>query len=165
MLVWGPYWFPDCSWKEEWGSCFDALIICTINTKVSVSGSCNAKGFLPIQMWDSALREILLKVLGNVAMNESGLPKPTANDWWHGMATALLSVYAKQRDRANSTLNKAWTAAKEAISIDIPSIKLCPDMTVANTKTALSRLSKLKVLDEIKAQWQKLSKNVQCLEY
>ena len=125
-------------------------------------------------------------------MNESGLPKPAAYDWWHGMISAMLSVYAKRRDRANSTLDKAWKAAREAVGVDVPSTELCPNMTVANAKTALSKLSKLKACldwqfrspqdlevlqqplpdlkspqasEEIKARWRKLSKNAQCLEY
>lgn len=138
------------------------------------------------------MRDILPKVLGSAALNESGLPKPAAYDWWHGMAAALLAVWAKRRDRANSTLDKDWKAAKNAVGVDIPSTELCPTMTVARAKTALGKLSKLKaslewqfrspqdleVLKEplpdlkspqasaeIKARWQKLSKNAQCLEY
>lgn len=159
------------------------------NDVVDTGESCT---FVPLSSWDTSLDIILQRVVGTKALTGRGIPIPAAKYFWTGMMHPLLSRHSRARNRANSRLATAWEDAKGALGVEIPSISLCPTMTIAGAKKALNKLAVLKgclewqfcspadleVLREplpdltspqaphdISARWQKLSKNAQSLEY
>ncbi|KAK1217211.1 hypothetical protein PQX77_020143, partial [Marasmius sp. AFHP31] len=198
--------FLEMSRGKTWDNCLDKIILDSLEENGmsmrvmytrpqnyrSVHGQDpqSAKGFLPINTWDSSLGTILPKIMGDSVVFQAGIDT-SALTFWHGYLQPLMDAQSKVRTRATNRIEKDEAAVQKVLGDSFLSAELPTDMSLRKAREAVTKLSKLKVdlswclvspqdeaiarkeidltkptaADEITARWEKLSPNGQKLEY